>query len=268
MDTHGGGKQGMDVFIMGGQSNMQGRQGNAEQYPLDPSNLDREILFYWVTPGFGSSEGQWSHMQPQPGCFPCGHFGPEVTFARRLQETGSHPAIFKFSRGATSLAKDWLTRGEKALYDQMDLEYRKALSFLKAQGYPVNLRAFVWIQGESDAETAEMSEGYFARLTRLVKDVREHLAGDPSLPVILGLDEQHPYVKTHPVVVDAQKRFVQEDTCAAFVSMEGLEKADVSHLTPAGLEAHGRRLFDTCNALMKRVEKKELAKKRARSTPS
>jgi hypothetical protein len=130
------------------------------------------------------------------------------------------------------------------MYDQMVKELRGAVAQLEKEGHAVNVRAFIWIQGESDAETDTMAAGYFERLKRLIKDFRENVAKHPKLPVVLGVDEQHPWVKSRPVVVESHKRLAETDGCAVFTSMIGLPKADASHLTPAGLEAHGKRLFD------------------------
>ena len=97
----------INLFVMAGQSNMQGYQGDAAAYPADPKGLDRRVPFYWVTPTFSSSSGKWTHLKAQGGRFDKGHFGPEVTFARALVEAGYRPAIFKFSKGPSSLAGTW-----------------------------------------------------------------------------------------------------------------------------------------------------------------
>lgn len=85
----------VDLFVMAGQSNMQGWQGDAKDYPADPRGVDKAIRFYWVTPGHSPSQGQWTSLMAQGGRFPKGHFGPEVGFARQLKSAGLNPAIFK-----------------------------------------------------------------------------------------------------------------------------------------------------------------------------
>jgi len=241
-------KKSIDVFILAGQSNMLGYKGDATKYPKDPYKIDQRILFYWVTPKVSSSDNKWTQMQPQGGKYQAGRFGPEVTFSRSLVENGYNPAIFKFSCMGTSLVKDWRIRGENGLYDKMIAEYHKAISILEKQGKTINVRAFIWIQGESDAQN-ELAKSYFRRLSILIKDIRENVVGNPYLPIILGVDEQHPKVKIHPEIVEAQKRFAKSDSNTIFVSMFELEKADLTHLTPAGLEVHGIRLFEAFNAL-------------------
>lgn len=243
----------VELFVMAGQSNMQGWQGDAGHYPADPQGLDRKVKFYWVTPGFSQSGGTWTHLQPQGGRFPKGHFGPEVTFARLLAETGRPVAIFKYSLGSTSLADNWRAPGAGGMYDQMAAELRKAVRLLEEQGDRVSFKGFIWIQGESDA-TPTLAAGYHDRLKALVDDLRTNVTGAPALPVLLGMDEQHPWVKEHPEVVQAQQALAARDRRIAATSMIGLEKADVTHLTPCGLEDHGRRLYD---AYMKLTSKEQ-----------
>ena len=75
----------IDLFILAGQSNAQGWQGDAKHYPEDPKGYDASIPFYWVTPRHSSSGGEWTTLKAQGGRFEAGHFGLEVTFARALK---------------------------------------------------------------------------------------------------------------------------------------------------------------------------------------
>jgi hypothetical protein len=182
-------------------------------------------------------------MRTQKGGFRKGHFGLEVTFARSLKEAGYNPAIFKYSQGSTSVANNWKGPGDGKMYDQMVKEFNNAHSQLTNAGHRVNLRGFVWIQGESDAKTPVMAEAYKGRLKKIIDDLRNNVTQSPKLPVILGVDEQHGWVKENPQVVQAQQELAKEETNTTFTSMIGLEKADSTHLTPKGLEEHGRRIY-------------------------
>ena len=233
----------LDLFVLAGQSNMQGWQGNAEYYPADPEGLDRQVKFYWATPRHSSSNGQWTFLQPQGGRFTKGHFGPEVTLARQLAGESGKIAVFKYSLGSTSLAASWKAPGQDGMYDQMVAELKKAVILLQAQGHKVSFKAFIWIQGESDAQNQELADSYGARLNLLITDFRKNAARDMALPVILGVDEQHAWVKNFPQVVEAQQKLAKDGRNILFTSMFGLEKADATHLTPKGLEEHGCRLF-------------------------
>lgn len=242
--------QNVDLFLIAGQSNAQGWQGNAAYYPEDPEGLDSAIKFYWVTPGYSSSKEEWTTLKVQGGLFEQGHFGPEVTFARALKRNGYNPAIFKYSLGSTSIANNWKLPGEDGMYDRMVNEFRKATRILEDEAEKINIRAFIWIQGESDAETKSMAEAYYKRLKSLIKDIRMNVIGNPNLPVILGVDEQHPWVTKHPEVVQAQLKLAKDNEHITFTSMRGLDKADATHLTPEGLKKHGVHLFKAYKELI------------------
>jgi len=239
----------LDLHILAGQSNAQGYQGDAAHCPPGGN-----IPFFYDSPGLGNSGGQWTILGPQSGGqFSRGYFGPEVAFALALERAGARPAIFKFTAPSTSLAKDWKGPGEGGLLDEMCRELPIALKVLATRHIRVKICSFTWIQGESDAETDAMAIRYHDRLIILLRHVRAVLH-HPNLPVILGIDEQHPWVKERPVVVEAQKQIVATDKHMAFLSMLDLEKADTSHLTPAGLIKHGERLFQTWHQLAKSVD--------------
>ncbi len=239
----------IDLIVLAGQSNMQGLTGNAGSYPVDPKEIDQRVRFYWVTPGHNSSKGKWTFLQPQGGRSPEGHFGPEVTLARQLVDDGCNLAVFKYSLGSTSLEADWKAPGQNGMYDQMIAELRRSVILLQEQGHKIHFKAFIWLQGESDAETKGLADGYGDRLKLLIQDFRKNVAKDSKLPIILGVDEQHPWVTKFPSVVESQKKLAAQGQNVMFTSMNGLEKADSSHLTPKGLEEHGNRLFIAYKAL-------------------
>ena len=235
----------IDLFIMGGQSNMQGWRSDAAQYPQNGISLDADIPFYWEAVDYASSKGEWETMGPQAGHFPKGHFGPEVTFARQLKRSHLHPAIFKYSFGSSNLRDVWKSPGKGGLYDKMIQQLQRAIALLKSQGHQVNIRAFIWIQGESDADTDKLAADYYYNLRRLLHHIRFNVVRNPHLPILLGVDEQHPRVVLRPMVVDAQKKLAAEDPNIIFTSMRGLEKSDVTHLTAKGVIEHGKRLYNS-----------------------
>jgi lysophospholipase L1-like esterase len=233
----------LDLFIWAGQSNAQGWMGDAAYYPQEGKELDDSIRLNWTFVDNESSGGKWERLQPQKGRFPKGHFGPEVIFSRELKRAGYHPAIFKYTKGATGLARDWKVAGKGGIYDSMVNDLKAAINELESQGFEVQIQAFVWIQGETDAGDEHAANDYYHNLKLLINDLRNNALHKPDLKIILGVDEQHPFVKGRPVVVEAQKRLAEEDENIAFTSMLGLQKADETHLTPAGLVEHGERIY-------------------------
>ena len=240
----------VDLFILAGQSNAQGWMGDAADYPEEAIELDDSMLLNWTFVDNESSEGEWVAMQAQKGRFPKGHFGPEVSFARELKKAGYDPAIFKYTKGATGLARDWKAPGEGGIYNHMTRDLKSAINQLEKQGVKVTVGGFIWIQGESDAGDEQAAKDYYRNLKQLINDLRDNVLHKPDLKIILGVDEQHQFVKKHPVVVQAQQKLAKDDANIVFTSMLGLPKADATHLTPAGLVEHGKRISE---AYLKRL---------------
>jgi|GEM_PF-756506 len=239
----------VDLFIWAGQSNAQGWTGDAAAYPQDEEDLDKSILLNWTFFGNESSAGEWGPMQAQIGRYPAGHFGPEVSFSRELKKAGYNPAIFKYCLGATGLARDWKAPGKGGIYDHMVKDLKPAINKLVQQAYKVNIRGFIWIQGESDAGDEEAAKAYQANLIQMLAHLRKEVLHTQGLKIILGVDEQHSYVQKRPVIVEAQKKLANQDTNVIYTSMFGLPKADATHLTPKGLVEHGKRIFSAFQIL-------------------
>ncbi|MGC9355823.1 MAG: sialate O-acetylesterase, partial [Mariniphaga sp.] len=192
----------------------------------------------------------WITMQPQKGRFPKGHFGPEVSFARELKKAGYNPAIFKYTKGATGLARDWKLPGEAGIYDSMVKDLKVAINELEKKGIEVNPQAFIWIQGESDAGNEKTANNYYQNLKQLINDLQNNVLHKPNLKIILGVDEQHKFVEERPVILEVQQKLAKENSYIEFTSMVDLPKADATHLTPEGLVEHGNRLFDAFSKLV------------------
>jgi hypothetical protein len=234
----------VDLFIWAGQSNAQGYTGEATGYPVDTEGLDKDIRLNYTVFGQESSNGEWISMQPQKGRYPSGHFGPEVTFARKLKKAGLNPAIFKYTLGGTGLARDWKAPGEGGIYDAMVSNLKTAIKKLEESGHTVTIQGFIWIQGESDALDDKTANEYENNLSKLIMHLRSEVVKQDDLTVILGVDEQHYLVVERPIVLEAQKNIAQRDVNTIFTTMHGLPKADRTHLTPSGLVEHGHRIYE------------------------
>jgi len=243
--------------------------GDATYYPEEGEELDNSILLNWTFVDNESTGVKWVRMQPQAGRFPKGHFVPEVSFGRELIKAGYHPAIFKYTKGATGLARDWKAPGEEGIYDRMTRELKSAINTLEKQGFELTVRGFIWIQGETDADDEQAANDYYHNLKLLINDLRNNVLHTPDLKIILGVDEQHPFVKERPAVTEAQQRLAEEDANIVYISMVGLPKADATHLTPQGLVEHGKRIFEAYTNLFCHLleEKKEIEKDKKVNNP-
>lgn len=234
----------IDLFILAGQSNAQGWRGDAEFYPSDSNNLDSQILLNYTFIGESSSNG-WITMQPQLGLFPLGHFGPEVIFSRKIKQYGYNPAIFKFCKGGSSLYGDWKKFGENGYTDYMFDSLSVSINDLSLQGYKVNIKGLIWVQGESDANSYKNAIAYQNNLLNFINDFRNHFKQTYEIPIILGVDEQHPAVIEFPQVLIAQQNIAEDDDFIKFTSMYGFPKSDSTHLTPEGLIRYGDYLHES-----------------------
>jgi len=238
---HAGSKD-LDLFIWAGQSNAQGTKGDGAQYPSDPKMLDNKIKLYYEYISNTHSNG-WIKMQAQDGIFTEGHFGAEVNFSRKLKEKGYNPAIFKYTKGSTSLNYDWKLPNKGGYYDSMITKLKKSIHDLEEMGYNVTIRGLIWIQGESDAGNYDSAKNYHSNLLSIINHFRNHVANNSRLPIILGVDEQHHNIVNQPLVLDAHHSIAENDNFIEFTSMFGLPKADGTHLTPQGLISHGLVIY-------------------------
>ena len=243
-------QENIDLFIWAGQSNAQGYTGDAAEYPKEGQELDEFILLNGNVHGNKSSKGEWVNMQPQEGRYPAGHFGPEVSFSRKLKKAGYNPAIFKYTFGGTGLAKHWKAPNKGGLYDSMVQNLTAATQKLTNMGYRINIRGFIWIQGESDGINDEAASAYQENLIIMINHLRNKVLDEPNLNIILGVDEQHYFVEERPIIVEAQKRIAQVDKNIIFTTMYGLPKTDKTHLTPVGLIEHGHRIYQAFKILV------------------
>jgi iduronate 2-sulfatase len=185
------------VYILSGQSNMDGRGKKSEltgdlaawakpqaDVRIAYSNSDRRGPyategFVPLAPGYSVPPGTKERKLPGDT------FGPEVSFGRAIADAlpGERIVLIKFSEGGTSLHNDWMPDRDKSLYPQMLAFVRKSLKALEDAGETPQLAAMIWHQGESDAS---LPEGEYQKLlTQFIARVRTDLAS-PELPFVIG----------------------------------------------------------------------------------
>ena len=235
----------LDLFVLAGQSNAMGWLGDASSYPpQEPNLLDSSIKLNYEQIGTSSKSDGWQTLGPQQRQNYGEIFGPEVTFSRLLKRGGYNPAIFKYTQGSTSLADDWRAPGQSGHYDTMVTKFNAAVLDLQNQGYTVNIAGFIWIQGEQDATDATDAGNYQSNLNAIISDFRTNVASNSTLEFVLGVDEGNPASNINTIVT-AQTNIANGDANIVRSSMVGLEKADSTHLTPAGIIDHGKRIYDS-----------------------
>jgi hypothetical protein len=176
-----------------------------------------------------------------------GGFGPEIGMVRTLTTKESRPlAVIKTAFSGTSVAADWnVDRPGQAdaCYRAMIEEAKAALAAAKAKDITLHPRAFVWVQGESDAN-AKDAPVYADNLRKMLQRLRADL-GAPDLILLLGVNTRFGNGKNAfmPKVVEAQKQVAAALPRARYVDTAGAETLPPSHthFTAVGTLEVGRR---------------------------
>ena len=242
--------QTIDVYIMAGQSNMDGRGDVSDLSEEQLASLQNDTMIRYVNPG---SERERAEPESNPadldagpdgftalvpGGFSVGStsnreltptFGPELSFGASIAEaTGSNNqiAIIKVSRGGTNFRNDWLVNPnvntvddepEGFLYRALIEHVAAGLAELEANGSTAIVRGVVWHQGESDSSDTNVGL-YAGRFSDFVVGVREEFGAD--IPFVLGelsrdRPKNGPFNDNLPSVVSSQPGL-------SFISSEGL----------------------------------------------
>jgi len=264
-----------DVIIVSGQSNAVGYDADAERLPKDA--VDERIPFWWrcgdPPPDDFDSVGprKWTTLQPQPrgnpnpdksvprqyGNFsrPSGGFGPEIGMARSLgQDEGRRIAVLKVAFSGTSLLNDWNPRDPGptgACYRALIEEYRLAAAAAKEQGDILRPRAFVWVQGESDANP-EGAKRYPDAMLEMVAALRQAVE-TPDLKVLIGVNTRfgslEKVTEKMQLVIDAQRAAAERDPLVVYVDCDGVTLANTAHFDTEGTLVVGRRFADAFRKL-------------------
>lgn len=221
-----------DVYLLAGQSNMDGRGLIDDLTDEQQAPVDEAIVFYRSVPR--TSDG-WQTLAPgfsvppkYKGAFPSPTFGPEMGFARSMlkAQPDTKLALIKGSKGGTSLRADWKA-GVRGNFESQGPRYRDfietirmATNQLRERGDEFRIRGLLWHQGESDSKSS--TEVYSRRLNQLVVRIREDI-GVPDLPVVVGEvfdNEKRDNVRA------AIQSVAQKSASVGLVSSEGTATSD------------------------------------------
>lgn len=250
-----------DLILVAGQSNAVGFDAVASELTEDAS--DKHVMFWWRTGDpppdrFDvTSDNRWTHLQAQPKGTPMraqsgsqtqllprqygnfsnssGGFGPEIGFSRYLQSKQDRPlAIVKVAFSGTSVKRDWNPDAEPvgeegACYRALIAETRSAIESAKLKGITLDLRALVWVQGESDA-TEKYAPEYATNLSHLLTRLRRDLEA-PKLIALLAVNTRFGNSKNAhmPTVIAAQRTVAAKDPHCTYVDTQGAETLPPSH---------------------------------------
>ncbi|MDG1357599.1 MAG: sialate O-acetylesterase, partial [Akkermansiaceae bacterium] len=174
------------VFLMGGQSNMEGWQ-DLSGFPTDVQSPITSVPFYT---GNTSSPVANTLTYIQGNTSQISRTGPELAFAHALTDATSSPfAIIKYARGSTSLYTDWAaggdatTTGDATQYVNLQNTVTSGLAAMQAAqpSETFQIGGFLWTQGERDANQGQTTAQYETNLTNFFDDVRLTYGSD--LPI-------------------------------------------------------------------------------------
>ncbi len=187
------------VFLLGGQSNMEGRADGARLSPVDTQRLD--VAQSRVQLAYNNEAMQpLNVVVPVPGIARSYKrdliFGPELFFGIALAEAWPDEKILliKRTQGGTSLYGCWnpewteekaaLMNEEKKprLYGELIAYAKDVLSGYAEDQY--ELCGMLWVQGESDASNEIAAAAYGDNLQNLIRSIR-HDMGSDALPFLM-----------------------------------------------------------------------------------
>jgi hypothetical protein len=256
----------VDVYLLGGQSNMQGI-GKLADLPSDVPHAPA-ATFFWNGKAFEPLVVGATRTSNRPG-----EFGPEIGFATALPPNGRDHYMVKYAASGMPLHHGWNAAtwvgdppgpkrrsfypGERpadpnqgTLYREMLTRFRAAIAAVKERGDTPAIRGFAWMQGEADAKHERSATEYAASLRRL----RDRLAADlgvAALPFVFGQVLPHEpamdrfthrrEIRAAMAAADEQSGKAEAIPQARMVSTDGFGLlADTVHYDAAGQMALGR----------------------------
>lgn len=165
-----------EVFLLGGQSNMDGRAATSG-LPTSPINLQQpqaDVLFY--------EGGNLRNLQPGSGS----DFGPEITFGRTIADAlpDENFALIKYAVGGTDLHGDWdpVTGPQYSSFQSTVNAGLSALTSGANAGNTYEIAGMLWTQGENDAKDGRGATQYEDDLNGFIAAVRNAYGSSGELP--------------------------------------------------------------------------------------
>jgi len=220
------------VFILAGQSNMQGH-GKVD---AEPKANEGKGSLQWLVKNpdtaakykhLVDADGQWiarddvqiwyldrkGNLAPGFG-FREGYIGPELGFGQVVGEAFEEPVLLiKLAWGGKSLAKDFRppsSGGEVGPYYQDLLKLTKEVLGDAKSLFPqyadrkLELVGFGWHQGWNDRVNQAFNDEYEQNLANFIRDIRKDL-GVPNLPFVIAETGMSGREETHPRALSLMK---------------------------------------------------------------
>lgn len=228
--------QTLDVFLLLGQSNAVGTQGQqlaVDDYQYDPA--DDLTPFRWSNGSSTTASGGWLTMGVQNDLY----WGAEITASRTLRDLGYNPAFIKVAKAGTSLDVHWDSSTPGSRYTSFVNNYDIAISDLNAQGTDYNVRGVFWVQGESDGNDLTTAQAYEDNFSDLVSAVRTKV-GNPETIFVTALTREKSDRPHRLIVREAQTTVMATSPFSSSIETNSISVvSDNNHYDSAGLEQLG-----------------------------
>jgi hypothetical protein len=246
----GGAKKPVKVFLLAGQSNMEGQGVVSMDHPRDYNGGKGNLVDIMKDPSkahlykhLKNENDEWVirddvkiTFRDRSGGLTIGytgyggtsHIGPELQFGHVMGDYYAEPVLLiKTAWGGKSLFKDFRPPSSGGIvgqfYKLMLEDIHQALDDLEENfpdlaGRGYEIAGFVWMQGWNDMCTPEAIPEYDMNLINLVKDLRKEFKS-PNLPVVIGeLGNGGPEASGNMAAFrEAQKKGAEQIDNAAFV---------------------------------------------------
>lgn len=192
----------VDVYLLGGQSNMQGIAKLANL----PRDVVRQVpnVFFYNGKSFDALKIGTTKTSNRER-----EFGPEIGFALELADSKRPVYLIKYAASGMPLHRGWngnkwvggvlksarrnfypgQSSDDKAkgtLYRQMLQRFQTGIRQLKKEGHRPVVRGFVWMQGEQDSKNEVSATTYAASLKQLCDRVQEDIKVSADFGVVYG----------------------------------------------------------------------------------
>lgn len=210
------------IYLLAGQSNMMGK-GKISELPASYRQTPANVKFYY--------QGR------EKGLAQFAYFGPEIGFAHEVARAFPNDQHIIIKQAATgSTIERWLPG--QALYKGL----LRQVGFSLPEDHDKKIDAIVWMQGESDARSANLAGQYGGRLNRLIQALRNDLNSPNSLFILGQINPEDLAFSKVAQVQASQRQAQQASSNTILVSTDGLGKMyDHVHYNANGQLELGKR---------------------------
>jgi hypothetical protein len=210
------------VFLLGGQSNMEGNNAMVGQLPAYLQAPQENVLYYYGT--------TFTNLQSGGG----NNFGPEISFGWEIENARPYETycLIKHAQGGTNIQNDW-----DPVTGNTYRKFRTVVSYgldaLTKAGHTYEIVGMLWTQGERDALNGRTTAQYEADLNEFIADIRSRYGAD--LPFFISRLSVQQTARDISQIRPAQENVAANDPNAYLIDTDSFElRSDDLHFEETG----------------------------------